>query len=143
MKKRNNTSFAVDCRRGGRGNLIFLTVMVTIIDGEIVQDNDPRAQAYRQRGRQQQQSDQPRNRQQAQNNMAPGVGGIGTGSIFDQLNNKLIAAGFPRWNLGQHVVEPIHSAALILALFFFGLRGILFVGLIWFLLKQSQATGQQ
>ena len=113
--------------------------MVTIIDGEIVQDNDPRAQAYRQRGRQQQQSsNQMRNSYQAQN-MAPGVGGMGTGSIFDQLNNKLLTAGFPRWSIGQNVIEPIHSVALILALLFFGLRGILFIGLIWFLLKQSQA----
>lgn len=113
--------------------------MVTIINGEIVQDNDPRAQAYRQRGSQQEHSIQSRNRQQ--NMASPGVGGIGTGSIFDQLNNKLLSAGFPRWSMGQHVIEPIHSVALILALVFFGLRGILFVGLIWFLLKQSQARG--
>jgi hypothetical protein len=120
--------------------------MVTIIDGEIVQDNDPRAQAYKQRHRRPESSNEQRgngdqgsfNSRTRQRANAPG--GLGAGSILDQLNNKLISAGFPRWNLGQNVVEPIVSIVLILALVMFGLKGILIVGFIWFMLKQ---TGQQ
>jgi len=116
--------------------------MVTIIDGEIVQDDDPRAQAYKQRNRWQENSP-PSQREQ---NFDPGrmrarpqvgPGGIGGGSIIDQVNNKLLSAGFPRWNLGQNVIEPIVSVALLLALIFFGVKGLLMVGVVWFLLNQA------
>ena len=60
------------------------------------------------------------------------------GSIFDQLNNRLISAGFPRWNLGQNVVEPIVSVALILAVVLFGFQGLLLVGVLWFIMQQSR-----
>ena len=87
--------------------------MVTIINGEIVQDNDPRAQEFRNRGRRQQEQQHQRTRGSQNQNYPPVQQG---GSIFDQLNDRLISAGFPRWNLGQNVVEPIVSVALILAL---------------------------
>ena len=110
--------------------------MVTIINGEIVQDNDPRAQEFRNRGRRQ---EQPQQQQQwshgTQSRNPPGQEG---GSIFDQLNNRLVSAGFPRWNLGQNVVEPIVSVALILALVLFGLQGVLLVGVAWFIMQQSR-----
>ena len=60
------------------------------------------------------------------------------GSIFDQLNNRLISAGFPRWNLGQNVVEPIVSVALILAVVLFGFQGLLLVGVLWLITQQSR-----
>lgn len=109
--------------------------MVTIINGEIVQDNDPRAQEFRNRGRRQEQQrqQQPNYGSQSQN---PPV--QERGSIFDQLNNRLISAGFPRWSLGQNVVEPIVSVALILALVLFGVQGVLLVGVAWFIMQQSR-----
>ena len=111
--------------------------MVTIINGEIVQDNDPRAQEFRNRGRRQERQ-QERSQQQrtyGPNEENPPQQG---GSIFDQLNNRLLAAGVPRWNLGQNIVEPIVSVALILALVLFGFQGILLVGVLWFIMQQSR-----
>ncbi|KAJ7372798.1 hypothetical protein OS493_016717 [Desmophyllum pertusum] len=113
--------------------LLVLHPMVTIINGEIVQDNDPRAQEFRNRGRRQE-----RQQQQQWNQNAPVQQGQGGGSIFDQLNNRLISAGFPRWNLGQNIVEPIVSVALIIALVLFGIQGVLLVGVAWFIMQQSR-----
>lgn len=113
--------------------VLFLFRMVTIINGEIVQDNDPRAQEFRNRGRRQE-----RQQQQQWNQNAPVQQGQGGGSIFDQLNNRLISAGFPRWNLGQNIVEPIVSVALIIALVLFGIQGVLLVGVAWFIMQQSR-----
>lgn len=110
--------------------------MVTIINGEIVQDNDPRAQEFRNRGRRQEQQ-QRQSQQQWSHSQNPPQEQQG-GSIFDQLNNRLISAGFPRWNLGQNVVEPIVSVALILALVLFGIQGVLLVGVVWFIMQQSR-----
>lgn len=110
--------------------------MVTIINGEIVQDNDPRAQEFRNRGRRQEQQ-QRRPQQQWPHSQNPPHEQQG-GSIFDQLNNRLISAGFPRWNLGQNVVEPIVSVALILALVLFGIQGVLLVGVVWFIMQSRQ-----
>jgi len=111
--------------------------MVTIINGEIVQDNDPRAQEFRNRGRRQEQQQRGHQQQQWSHSQTSPQENQG-GSIFDQLNNRLISAGFPRWNLGQNVVEPIASVALILALVLFGIQGVLLVGVVWFIMQQSR-----
>ena len=108
--------------------------MVTIINGEIVQDNDPRAQEFRNRGRRQEQQQRGQQQWTHSQNLPQEQGG----SMFDQLNNRLISAGFPRWNLGQNVVEPIVSVALILALVLFGFKGVLLVGVAWFIMQQSR-----
>ncbi|XP_031553322.1 protein FAM241B-like [Actinia tenebrosa] len=119
--------------------------MVTIINGEIVQDNDPRAQAYKQRNRRPESLTEqgvqggPNSFSTRQRPNGPSV--LGQGSMLDQLNNKLLDAGFPRWNLGQNVVQPIVSVILLLALLLFGLKGLLIVGFIWFMLRHS--AGQQ
>ena len=115
--------------------------MVTIINGEIVQDDDPRAHAYRERNRREsQRTEQPAGQPHYMGRSQPAgeapAGGLG---VFSELNTRLLNAGFPRWNVGQNVVEPVASVALILALIFFGLRGVLLVGLVWFLIRQSQA----
>lgn len=110
--------------------------MVTIINGEIVQDNDPRAQEFRNRGRRQEQ--QQRGQQQQQWTHSQNPPQEQGGSMFDQLNNRLISAGFPRWNLGQYVVQPIVSVALILALVLFGFKGILLFGVVWFIMLPSR-----
>ena len=109
--------------------------MVTIINGEIVQDNDPRAQEFRNRGRRQQEQQHQRTQGSQNQNYPPVQRG---GSIFDQLNDRLISAGFPRWNLGQNVVEPITSVALILAVVLFGFQGLLLVGVLWLITQQSR-----
>ena len=109
--------------------------MVTIINGEIVQDNDPRAQEFRNRGRRQERQQQHSQQQWTHEQNPPAQQG---GSIFDQLNNRLLTAGFPRWNLGQNIVEPIVSVALILALVLFGFQGVLLVGVLWFIMQQSR-----
>ena len=109
--------------------------MVTIINGEIVQDNDPRAQEFRNRGRRQQEQQHQRTQGSQNQNYPPVQQG---GSIFDQLNDRLISAGFPRWNLGQNVVEPIVSVALILAVVLFGFQGLLLVGVLWLITQQSR-----
>lgn len=109
--------------------------MVTIINGEIVQDNDPRAQEFRNRERRPEQS---RGQSQQQGTYRQSPQRQQGGSIFDQLNLRLLDAGFPRWNLGQNVVEPIVSVALILALLLFGFRGFILVGVVWFFLQQGR-----
>ena len=88
---------------------------------------------FRNRERRQQQHQRT---QESQNQNYPPV--QQGGSIFDQLNDRLISAGFPRWNLGQNVVEPIVSVALILAVVLFGFQGLLLVGVLWFIMQQSR-----
>lgn len=66
-----------------------------------------------------------------------------TVSIFDVANQKLLDAGFPRWNLGSYTVEPIASVGCLLAGFMFGLQGILFAALLFFVVKWSQQGSQQ
>lgn len=75
---------------------------------------------FRNRERRQQQHQQT---QESQNQNYPPV--QQGGSIFDQLNNRLISAGFPRWNL---------EFALVL----FGFQGLLLVGVLWFIMQQSR-----
>ena len=103
-----------------------------------MQDNDPRAQEFRNRGRRQEQQQRGQPQQQWSHSSQNPPQEQHGGSIFDQLNNRLISAGFPRWNLGQNVVEPIVSVALILALVLFGIQGVLLVGVVWFLMQQSR-----
>lgn len=112
--------------------------MVMIINGEIVQDNDPRAQEFRNRGRRQERQQEQSQQQWSYGSHMQNPPVQQGGSIFDQLNNRLITAGFPRWNLGQNVVEPIVSVALILALVLFGFQGVLLVGVLWFIMQQSR-----
>jgi hypothetical protein len=47
----------------------------------------------------------------------------------------MLSAGIPRWNLGEHVIEPIVTIGFLLAFFFLGFRGILF-GLVLFVLHK-------
>ena len=112
--------------------------MVTIINGEIVQDNDPRAQEFRNRGRRQERQQQQSQQQWTHGSHEQNPPVQQGGSVFDQLNNRLLNAGFPRWNLGQNVVEPIMSVSLILALVLFGFRGVLLVAVLWFIMQQSR-----
>ncbi|CAK8671219.1 unnamed protein product [Clavelina lepadiformis] len=59
-------------------------------------------------------------------------------TIFDTWNQKLLQVGIPRWNIGSHTVEPIMTVAALLVLIFVGLPGLLFLGLLYFVVKSSQ-----
>ncbi len=62
-------------------------------------------------------------------------------SIFTVLNQKLLDAGFPRWNLGSTVIEPIVSVGFLLAFLLLGVRGLLFGGLLFVVCKMSMGGG--
>ncbi|XP_063969228.1 protein FAM241B-like [Lytechinus pictus] len=112
--------------------------MVRVLaSGEVVADDDPRAQASR---NQQSGSSRQMGRINHDNDMgnqggyggggAQG-GGAGGVSIFQVLNQKLLDAGIPRWTLGTTVVEPIVTVGFILAMLLLGVKG-LFLGAILF-----------
>jgi hypothetical protein len=69
------------------------------------------------------------------------MGNNGMGSVFDNLNNRLLEAGIPRWNAGPYVVEPIVSLGFVLAGFLIGWHGLLFAGLLFFISKYSGSQG--
>lgn len=56
-------------------------------------------------------------------------------SIFDSLNDRLRNLGIPRWNIGPYTVEPIVSVGFVASLLVFGLRGLLFSGLLFGIAK--------
>lgn len=67
-----------------------------------------------------------------------------TVSIFEVMNQKLLGLGIPRWNLGQYSVEPIATVGCLLALLIFGLPGIIFAAVLFFVVKSSlQNPGPQ
>ena len=70
-----------------------------------------------------------------------GAGGGINVSIFDTLNEKLLAQGFPRWNAGPYVVEPIVSVGFILATVLMGFHGLIFAVLLFGLVKYSNSNG--
>lgn len=65
-------------------------------------------------------------------------------SIFAGLNRRLTGFGVPTWRIGANTVEPVASAAFVLALVFFGLPGLVLAVVIFFIIKLSQqgAGGQ-
>lgn len=62
-------------------------------------------------------------------------------SIFDTANERLRNMGVPSWNLGPYPVEPIASVGFVASLLLFGLRGLLFSGLLFGIVKWSQSRG--
>jgi len=46
--------------------------------------------------------------------------------------------GIPTFNIGPYPVEPIASVGFLLSLIFFGLGGLFFSGLLFFIVKYSQ-----
>ncbi|XP_048472345.1 protein FAM241B-like isoform X2 [Rhincodon typus] len=103
--------------------------MVRILaNGEIVQNDDPRVRTAPQR-----REDLNRPRQGYVHN-SENANQFYHGqtnqdhSLFANLNQQLINMGFPRWNLGNQVIEPLVSVLLILLLMMFGMRGLLLIG---------------
>lgn len=120
--------------------------MVKIIDGEIVQDDDPRAIEWERRQRQNYGWNDPRLRGSqappSQNNQFPPGGGhqgqIQGQSPFQGINEKLAQFGLRPWRIGENVVEPVFTVALILALVFYGLPGVVIVAVIWYMFGRNQ-----
>lgn len=123
--------------------------MVKIIAGEIVQDDDPRAQRL--------QNQQQRNNQPFPNawNRTGGGGGGGRGgagqiggqrqppqqqqqqaSPFDAVNDKLRQFGLNDLNIQGHVIEPVFMVAAVLCLVFYGIPGLLVVAVVWYMSRQ-------
>lgn len=106
--------------------------MVRILaNGDIVADDDPRAR-----------SSQPTQRQNTRIPPRQEQGGDHGQpiSIFQLLNQKLLAFGIPRFNLGDLVVEPIVSVGLLLSLMLFGIQGLIF-GAILFAVSHWSTNG--
>lgn len=109
--------------------------MVRIVDGCIVSDDE--AQKISNRA--------PSNNSQRTNNR----GGVNaqadadphyhgpTANVFDSFNDRLIANGLPRWNLGSYVVEPIVSIGFLAALLLIGVYGLIFALGLFFISKWS------
>ncbi len=140
--------------------------MVKIIDGEIVADDDPRAVEWERRQRQSQGWSDPRLRNAASQQSqygAPQGSGLGASSMFGMgnmmggaapnaqpgqhpqsplqgINDRLSEMGLRPWNVGEYVVEPIFTVALVLALVFYGIKGMMVVGIVWYLFGRSNAA---
>lgn len=115
--------------------------MVKIINGEIVQDDDPRAQEWT---RQQQRRNNPQPQQYQSsynrnfgNQRSDNQQNIQPNSPVVEINNRLRQLGVPNFNLGGQVVEPIFTVAAIIGVLFFGFPALLVVGLFWYF-----STGQ-
>ncbi|XP_075072802.1 protein FAM241B [Mixophyes fleayi] len=114
--------------------------MVRILaNGEIVQDDDPRVRTNA-------------NRSNSRQGFFNTAGNTGTGpqqvpeegrrqegrSPFTDINQQLVNMGFPRWNLGSQVVEPVMSILFLFLILMMGVRGLLLVGLIYIVSHLSQ-----
>ncbi|XP_018421510.1 PREDICTED: uncharacterized protein C10orf35 homolog [Nanorana parkeri] len=115
--------------------------MVRILaNGEIVQDDDPRVRASTQR-----RDNNPRQGFNTMGNTGPGPqqvpqdGARQEGrSPFTDFNQQLVNMGFPRWNLGNQVVEPVMSILILFLILMMGFRGLLLIGLIYVVSYLSQ-----
>jgi len=59
-------------------------------------------------------------------------------SVFGALNQRLTAAGVPTWHIGTYSVEPVVSLGFLLSFLLAGFRGLLFSGVLFFVVKYSQ-----
>ncbi|KAL8597431.1 hypothetical protein ACOMHN_050929 [Nucella lapillus] len=122
--------------------------MVKILsNGDIVPDDDPRAQGTSSRGNRGNNSNRPRQGfvQHADHDQEPGqgmyMGGGQQVSVFNTVNHKLLALGIPRFTVGQFTFEPIVSIGFLLAGVFFGLPGLIFAAVLFIVSKISQPGG--
>ncbi|XP_033756093.1 protein FAM241B-like [Pecten maximus] len=116
--------------------------MVKILsNGDIVPDNDPRASTATGSSSN---SQQPRQRQGFVRHDEAGQQQYGQQvSIFEIANQKLQGLGIPSWNLGQYTVQPIVTVGCLIALMVFGLPGIIFAAVLFFVVNWSQQSSRQ
>lgn len=116
--------------------------MVRILStGEIVSDDDPRTQQGNARPRQNIGRIQHDPDEMARQYEGGGGGARQQFSVFDGLNQRLIAYGFPRFSIGTHTVEPIVLVGFILAGLLLGLPGLLLAAVLFFVSKMSTSGG--
>ncbi|BFZ02604.1 hypothetical protein BsWGS_05643 [Bradybaena similaris] len=111
--------------------------MVKILaNGDIVADDDPRAQQTysKQTGNAHSGQTRIQSTRHVQQDNGPQV------SIFQSLNQRLVALGIPSFNFGDIVVEPIVSIGLLIALLVFGFPGLI-IGLILFVVSRWSTHG--
>lgn len=113
--------------------------MVKIINGEIVQDDDPRALNWqgKQRARantvlSQQMSHSPSSAQAHGFVQRPRQDLPQPRSPFSQFSAWLRGFGIPDINLGGHIIEPAISAAFVISIVLFGIQGLVIVGLLYY-----------
>lgn len=114
--------------------------MVKVLaNGDIVPDSDPRAG-----GRSNVSTAGERNRPRqgfvnhADNPEAAQMAGSSSMSVFGALNQRLVGAGVPTWHIGSYSVQPIVSLGFLLSFLLAGFRGLLFSGILFFVVKYSQ-----
>ena len=66
------------------------------------------------------------------------MAGTASLSVFGSLNQRLEAAGVPTWYIGTYSVQPIVSLGFLLSFLLAGFRGLLFSGVLFFVVKYSQ-----
>jgi hypothetical protein len=115
--------------------------MVTIINGEIVPDNDPRAKAYRERrnnaNRPQTYSTTSNESSSRSSQRFQGGGGNNANSPFTDINNYLLRVGIPRFTLAGNVVEPVFLIAAVIVVIFVGLPGLLLMAIVYFVFSSG------
>eukprot|EP00117_Sycon_ciliatum_P011760 scpid71760/ scgid13096/ len=119
--------------------------MVRVVNGVLVDDDDPRAQGNR--GRREQRGvqggihqHQPQEHDQAGYGAARGPHAAQPGhhvSPLDTANEKLLSLGIPRLQVAGYQLEPIVMVGFVLAFMLMGLPGVL-LGAVLFYLHHNQ-----
>ncbi|CAC5392856.1 unnamed protein product [Mytilus coruscus] len=123
--------------------MIKIKALNYLHNGDIVPDDDPRAQQSSSRsGRPT--SARPRQGfvQHDNNAYQQGQAGGQSVSVFTVVNQKLLGYGLPRFNVGPYVVEPIVIVAFVLAGLLMGLPGLIFAALLFFVSQWSGIGGE-
>jgi hypothetical protein len=115
--------------------------MVTIINGEIVPDHDPRAKAYRERrnntSRAQTNARTSNENTSRTTHQFQDGGQNNANSPFTEINNYLLRVGIPRFTLAGNVVEPIFLIAALVMVIFVGLPGLVLMAIVYFVYTSS------
>ncbi|XP_005106866.1 protein FAM241B [Aplysia californica] len=113
--------------------------MVRILaNGDIVPDDDPRAQQNRSRPQARAPPTQQRGSVRHED-PAAAQGGQPV-NLFHSLNERLRAMGIPPWTLGNIVIEPLVTVGFIAALLLFGIHGLIF-GVVLFAVSRWSTHG--
>ena len=69
------------------------------------------------------------------------MGGEQHVSVFQMINQKLLALGIPRFTFGRFILEPVVTIGFLLAGIFFGIPGLIFAGVLFLVSVISQPGG--
>ncbi|RDD37439.1 Uncharacterized protein C10orf35-like protein [Trichoplax sp. H2] len=113
--------------------------MVYILDGQVLQDDDPRVQ-QRKRSSEQPRQANPNYRSNiaaASGRHANRVRPQATQGVVGQINQQLTSFGIPQFTIANRVVEPIALVGGLILLMVFGVRGLLLGGVLWFVTQPN------